>query len=282
MATTLQVMSEHQSNKAIPPADGDEFSSDPDVYSDDEDPQGKGDRKGSGGDNGGTGMSRLQVVNEDGASPHASPSLTATRAKPQHKQQVSRSTDMLLAQAAGQLQDVIGVGQGINGGDVPSWSNIASAPAGHAANTGMNSRAQNQADIQKLAELWLAAPNKKRGKKGAYNAATKTVEANDDFFMIKPSSIMQHKHTVKQKSGTKLLSAASLHEDSDHDHVAMASADVEDVIDHVNRTEASLPDYSAIMSDSNKGPDGHNVVLLDVENVDSEEEQGATHKEFVY
>merc|ERR1719242_1785194 len=217
----------------------------------------------------GAGGSRLQVIEEKGDHHFLKTSPTMSAVKPgRHSQQPSRSTDALLAQAAGQLQHAIGVNQGINSSGTPLFSNLTSAPVMSSSYSPSTRKAQNQADIQKLAELWLSAPSKKAGK---FSAATKTVEANDDYFMIKPSSIMQHKNKMRKKPSNALLVEESAN------HQMVASRDVEDVIQHVNDTEASLPDYSAIQSDSNKA--AGTTVLLDV--VD-DEENNVTTKEFSY
>merc|ERR1719273_1483961 len=156
---------------------------------------------------------------------------------------------MLLAQAGAELQKAVGVGQGINSGNIPLFSNITSAPppVSGAARTASKKKlenrrkSQNQADIQKLAQLWLATPSKKSG----FSGKSKNLEANEDFYMIKPSNIMQHKRK-KQSSGH--LSHLRVGSEESVDHVAMPSRDINDIINHVNDTEISLPEYSAVVS----------------------------------
>jgi len=223
----------------------------------------------------GTGGSRLQVIEEKGDYLKGSPSMSGMKPGRGHSQQPSRSTDALLAQAAGQLQHAIGVGQGINSSDMPLFSMVGSAPVISSSHSPNTRKAQNQADMQRLAELWLSAPSKKAGK---FSAQTKTVEANDDYFMIKPSSIMQHKNKMRKKSSNALLVGTPATIEESTNHYVVASRDVEDVIiQHVNDTEASLPDYSAIQTDSNKA--GDNVVLLDV---GTDDENNVPTKEFSY
>merc|ERR1719461_2390687 len=104
-------------------------------------------------------------------------------------------------------------------------------------------------------ELWLSAPTKKGGK---FSASTKTVEANDDYFMIKPSSIMQHKTKMRKKSENALLvgGTSNLTVEESANHMMVASRDVEDVIQHVNNTEEALPDYTVLL---NIEDEEHNV-----------------------